>query len=121
MTRFEMNLAGRFGEYWKKDAMREIERMQTRANNDEILTDANGAAYWESNGRYIPEDCAQMLAYTDFDFSVEATTKARDAQTEEFLASYRRNHRTTDEERMEARAAFGEGVRIVNVITGELI
>ena len=121
MTRFEMNLAGRFGDYWKKDAEREIAKMQASANNGEILTNPNGAAYWKASGNYLPADCAQMLSHTNFNFSVEATTKAREAQTAAFIEGYMRNHHTTEEERMEARAAFGEGVRIVNVITGELI
>ena len=120
MTRFEMELTGRLGDFWKKNAEQEITKMQNRANN-EIGTDANGGAYWKNNGRYIPEDCAEILSYTDFEFNMEETTRAREAQTAEFLASYRKNHKTSDEERMEARAAFGNDAIIINIITGERI
>lgn len=121
MTRFEMELTGRLGAFWKKNAEKEIEKMQAQVANNEINTDANGGAYWNSNNRYIPEDCAEILSYTDFEFNIEETARAREAQNAEFLANYRKNHKTTAEERMEAHAAFGKDAHIINIITGERI
>ena len=121
MTRFEQELSGALGAFWKKHAEEEIEKMQARADNDEIRTNMNGAAFWNSNGRYIPADCAEILSHTDFPFSIEATTKAREAQVAQQLEAYRQNHRTSAEEREEMRAAFGTGTTVVNIITGERI
>lgn len=54
----------------------------------------------------------------------KAQQDARDKHTEEFLAEYRQRqaNRTPEqirESRMEARAAMGPGVRMVNIFTGE--
>lgn len=122
MTRFERELSGSLGAFWKKNAEQEIEKMQKRADNDEIRTNANGAAFWNSNGNYLPADCAEILSHTDFPFSLEETAKAREAQTAAFLEDYRKNYTgPSEEEKAEMRAAFGTGSTVVNVITGERI
>ena len=119
MTRFAMELKGELGAFWKKNAEEEIRKMQARADNGEICTTAVGAAYWGSSGNYLPADCAEILTYTDFSFSVEETTKAREAQTAEFIRNY--HHEVTEEERAEMRAAFGTGTTVVDVISGKKI
>ena len=119
MTRFERELSGALGAFWKKNAEQEIEKMQARADKNEIGTNASGAAYWNSNGNYLPSDCAEILSYTDFPFSLEATATARKVQTARQLEAYRKNNKTTAEELSEMRAAFGTGTTVVNVITGE--
>ena len=119
MTRFEQELSGALGAFWKKNAEQEIERMQRMADNDEIRTNMNGAAFWNSNGNYLPADAAEKLSHTDFEFSLEETEKAREAQVTQQLKAYRQNHRTSAEEREEMRAAFGPGTTVVNIITGE--
>ena len=122
MTRFERELSGSLGAFWKKNAEQEIEKMQKRADNDEIRTNASGAAFWNSNGNYLPADCAEILSHTDFPFSLEETAKAREAQTAAFLENYRKNYKgPSEEEKAEMRAAFGTGSTVVNVITGERI
>ena len=51
---------------------------------------------------------------------MKATARKRDAQNEESIAEYRRNHRGLSGEALaEARAAFGEGATVVNILTGE--
>ena len=50
MTRFEQELSGALGVFWKKHAEEEIAKMQRRVDNDEIRTNANGGAFWNSNG-----------------------------------------------------------------------
>ena len=122
MTRFEQELSGALGAFWKKNAEQEIAKMQERANNDEIRTNAEGAAFWNSNGNYIPSDCAEILSYTDFPFSIEATVKAREAQTAMQLEAYRKSCKgPSEEEKAEMRAAFGTGSTVVDIITGERI
>lgn len=119
MTRFEQELSGALGAFWKKNAEQEIAKMQKRADNDEIRTNVNGGAFWNSNGNYLPADCAEILSYTDFPFSLEETKRAREAQTAAFLENY--HHETTAEERMEMQAAFGKGTMVVDIISGERI
>ena len=122
MTRFERELSGSLGAFWKKNAEQEIEKMQKRADNDEIRTNANGAAFWNSNGNYLPADCAEILSHTDFPFSLEETAKAREAQTAAFLEDYRKSYTgPSEEEKAEMRAVFGTGSTVVDVITGKRI
>ena len=122
MTRFERELSGSLGAFWKKNAEQEIAKMQKRADNDEIRTNAEGAAFWNSNGNYIPSDCAEILSYTDFPFSVEATAKAREAQTAMQLEAYRKSYKgPSEEEKAEMRAAFGTDTTVMDIITGEKI
>lgn len=59
-------------------------------------------------------------SYAGYPFSRKATADKREAQVEEELAQYRKNHKGfSQEEHDEARAAFGEGTTVVNVLTGE--
>jgi len=120
MTRFMRELQGDFGPFWTENVRKEIAKMQERADNDEIRTNANGAAFWNSNGRYLPQDCAEMLSFTTFPFSLEETNRAREAQNAAFLEDYRKSYTgPSEEEKAEMRAAFGTGATVVNVITGE--
>ncbi|MBQ6503095.1 MAG: hypothetical protein IJI57_04180 [Flexilinea sp.] len=120
MTRFEKELSGVLGEYWKRNAEREIADMQERADNGEILLDGNCAAYWASNGHYLPLECVQMLSHCAFFFDADATIRAEKEQSDRFLEEYRNTrHELSAEERAEMRAAFGEGTEIVDVISGE--
>lgn len=122
MTRFMRELNGDFGEFWKKNAEQDIAKMQKRADAGEIEIDENGAAFWVSSNNYLPEDCAEMLSFTDFIFDIQATAEARDKETNEFLEAYRKNYKgPSEEEKAEMRAAFGEGAEIVDVITGKTI
>ena len=122
MTRFERELNGDCGAFFKAEAEKQIAKMQERADNDEIRTNMNGAAFWNSNGNYLPADAAEVLSYTDFPFSLEETAKARDAQTAAFLENYQKNYTgPSEEEKAEMRAAFGSGSTVVDIISGERI
>lgn len=120
MTRFEMEWSGKLGAYWQKQAHEETERLMSQ--RDDIEVEEDGAAKWITNGRYLPADVVEKLIFAGADFfSAEATEAKREAQNAAFLDSYRKNHRTTAEERMEIQAAFGKGTKVMNVITGEII
>lgn len=120
MTRFEMEWSGKLGAYWQKSAREEAARLLAKRN--EIEVEADGAAKWTSNGRYLPSDVVEKLVFAGADFfSEEATTAKREAQSAAFLDSYRKNHKTSAEEQMEIRAAFGKGTKVMNIITGEIV
>lgn len=121
-TRFSGELAGKYGDFWKNNALREIEDMQKRSDNGEICLDENKGAFWKKSGNYLPEDCAEKLSHTDFDFSMTATEEGRRKQTEKFLEEYLKNPRKPSEEELfEMRAAFGTGTTVIDVFSGQKI
>lgn len=119
MTRFEMENSGRLGDFWKRNAEEEVKKAVAKADADAAV-EADGAIKWNSNGRYLMDDFCEKLEYAGYPFSREATARKRDVQNEESIAEYRRNYKgLSGEELAEARAAFGEGTTVVNVLTGE--
>lgn len=118
MTRFAREWNGEFGAFWQKNAHEEAARLMAQRDNIEVEED--GAAKWKSSGNYLPADVVEKLSFAGADFfSAEATAAKREEQTERTLANYRRNHKTTAEERAEMEATFGKGTTVVNIITGE--
>ena len=89
----------------------------------------NGAAGWlMADGEFRPlmDDAMEQLleaGLVDAD-TVEITAEARDVYTERSIREYiqAQRNRTAEqiaEERWEARAAHGPGVKMVNILTGE--
>lgn len=84
----------------------------------EQLQDAylkDGAYYWTNCDRVVPP-----WIWTETGESVpKQQQQAYDAEVSAFLQAYRQNYQgPSAEERVEARAAFGAGVKLVNAITG---
>lgn len=118
MTRFEREINGSLGDFWKRNAEEEVKKAVTQAA-EKATVEADGAIRWNSNGRYLMDDFCEKLEYAGYPFDRKATAKKRDAQNEESLMEYRRNYRGLSGEALaEARAAFGEGTVAVNVLTG---
>ena len=119
MTRFQKELSGEFGLYWKKEAQKELERVKADLQAGKITIE-NGVAR-NCIGRVLMSDMLEKLAMVTDKASVEATTAAaRDKEVSESLAEYRKSARpATGEERMEMQAAFGKGTTVVNILTGE--
>ena len=118
MTRFEREISGSLGAFWKKNAEEEVRKAVAQAET-QAAVDADGAIRWNSNGRYLMDDFCEKLEYAGYAFSREATAKKREAQDAESLAEYRRNNKGLSGEALaEARAAFGEGTTVVDVLTG---
>ncbi len=119
MTRFEQEISGSLGEFWKKNAQEEVKKAVAQAD-EKATVEADGAIKWNSNGRYLMDDFCEKLEYAGYPFDREATERKRDAQNAESLAEYRRNSRGLSGEALaEARATFGEGTTVVNILTGE--
>ena len=118
MTRFEREISGSLGAFWKKNAEEEVRKAVAKVDADAAV-EADGAIKWNSNGRYLMDDFCEKLEYAGYAFSREATAEKREAQNAESLAEYCRNDKgLTGEALAEARAAFGEGTTVVNVLTG---
>ena len=89
----------------------------------------NGAAGWlMSDGEFRPlmDDAMEQLLEAGLvdQLCVEETARQRDVYTEKSIAEYieAQRNRTAEqiaEERWEARAAHGPGVKMVNILTGE--
>lgn len=118
MTRFEMEISGRLGEFWKKRAAEEVAEAVKKADEDATI-EADGAIRWNSNGNYIPDDFCEKLEYAGFNFSREATRAKREVQTSKFIEQYiAKQTEPTAEDMNEMRAAFGEGATVVNLLSG---
>ncbi len=119
MTRFEREISGSLGAFWKKNAEEEVKKAVAQAEKDATV-EADGAICWSRNGRYLMDDFCEKLEYAGYPFSRKATADKREAQVEEELAQYRKNHKGFSQKELdEAKAAFGEGTTVVNVLTGE--
>lgn len=119
MTRFEREISGSLGEFWKKNAQKELDQLRSELENGKITIDRNGVAR-NCIGRVLMSDLLEKLTYITDKVSVDATTEARELEVAEELAEYRRNARPYSQEQLaEMRAAFGTGTTVVNVFTGE--
>ena len=119
MTRFEKELSGALGAYWKKSAEKELEKIREDLEQGLITIDENGVAR-NRIGRVLMSDMLEKLTYITDAVDAEATTKAREEETAKALEEYRKNARpATEEELDERRAAFGKGETVVNEKTGE--
>ena len=80
----------------------------------------DGVVRWKSNDNVPFEDMLRGFETLGFEFDMQASIAARNKDTQEFLANYRRNPPTYSAEHLaEMRAAFGPGETVVNVITGQ--
>lgn len=126
MTRLERELSGQHGEYWRKDALKRIAKMEQDVLDGKVFFGADGVVRWKSNDRVIPSDYREVLAHTAYRdlFDEEASVQADREDTRKILEEYRKNmenHTYSDEEMFEMRSAFGEGTEVVNVITGRVV
>ena len=121
MTRFEQELSGALGAFWKKDAEKELARVNADLEAGKITIDENGVAR-NCIGRVLMDDMLEKVQHLTDKVSAETTRAAREAETAAFLEEYRKNYQgPTEEEKIEMRAAFGEGETVVDIITGERI
>ena len=122
MSRFDMELSGQLGQFWKQDALKRIKEAEEDIETGRmILTDV--VATWQSNSRCIMDDMAEVVEHSKYadKFGREATRIERDIQNAEFLAEYReqmKDYKPSQEEMAEMRAAFGAGTTVVDVFTG---
>ena len=121
MTRFEREITGTLGAYWKSSAEKELDELRRDLANGQITIDENGIAR-NCIGRVLMADLLEKLALVTDKADVAATNAAREAEVAKELESYRANKKPyTAEELAEMRAAFGPGTTVVDVLTGEKI
>ena len=121
MTRFEREITGTLGAYWKASAEKELDELRRDLANGQITIDENGIAR-NCIGRVLMDDLLEKLAYITDEVNVEATHAAHEAEVARELEEYRRNKKpATAEEIAEMRAAFGPGAKVTDILTGETI
>ena len=82
-----------------------------------------GVPYWKSNDRIPFDDMVQVWVAAGKPINVALTNGARKTQEQASIQAYRvaqanRSPEQMAEERLEARAAHGPGVTLVDVFTG---
>ena len=126
MTRFEQELSGSLGVFWKRHAEQEIARLEAEYKNGGMRIQ-DGIASWAPKGTILPKECIEKAMHSGILkalIDTEACTAARDEQTSRILEDYRRKKGTffgSGSEEAECRAAFGAGTTVVDCITGEKI
>lgn len=107
----------------KKVMVNTKDRWDSRDHFSEAIVEDDGAIKWECNGHYLMNDTMQNIIENGFTaFSVAATQEKREAQNAAFFSSYRKQRRTISQEELaEMRAAYGTGVTVVDVISGQEI
>lgn len=123
MTRFDRELKGEYGEFWKKKATQYLHKIEEEVFRGEITIDKEGVAR-NCIGRVVVDEVANALDYIiqDGSFRWDKTIEARNKENEEFLKEYvSRETHYSGEEMAEMKAAFGEGTKVVNILTGREI
>ena len=121
MTRFEKELSGALGAYWKKEAEKELERVSQDIKDGNITIDENGVAR-NCRGRALQSDMLEKVLMVSDLVSAEATKAECEKESMEAIENYRRNYTgPSEEELFEMRAAFGTGTTVVDVLTGKKI
>ena len=121
MTRFERELSGALGAFWKKEAEKELARIEKDLESGKITIDEKGIAR-NAIGRILMSDLAEKVSYITDRIDLEATKEARSEAVSQELTALRNNARpATEEEKDEMRAAFGKGQTVINILTGERI
>lgn len=119
MTRFEQELSGALGDYWKCHAEDELAKVKADLDNGEITIDGSGVAR-NCIGRVLMDDMLEKLLMVTDKADREATRAARSAEVARELAEYRASYQgPSAEELAEMRAEFGKGTKMVNILTGD--
>lgn len=122
MTRFQRELSGELGEFWKKQAEKELDKVRVELSEGKITIDAEGVAR-NCIGRVLMDDLLEQLCMVTDEVNTEVALAAREAENAVSLAEYRARRKPTSvvEELGEMRATFDAGATVVDVLTGEEI
>ena len=121
MTRFEKELSGALGEYWKKEAEKELSSIRKDIEEGRITIDEIGVAR-NCVGRALHNDMLEKVMMVSYRVNGEATRKECEKEALAAIEAYRANYTgPSEEELFEMRAAYGKGTTVVDVITGRKI
>ena len=117
MTRFKMELSGKLGEFWKKQAEQELQKVKSDLDSCRITVDGDGVAR-NCIGRALMDDMLEKVEMVAPDcVNVSATRAAYATELDEVLKRYA-SREIGAEEMHEMRSAFGAGTTVVDALTG---
>lgn len=117
MTRFKMELSGMLGEFWKKQAEQELQKVKSDLDSCRITIDGDGVAR-NRIGRALADDMLEKVELVAPDcVNVSATRATYAAERDRVLRRYA-SREIGAEEMHEMRSAFGAGTTVVDVLTG---
>ena len=117
MTRFQMELSGMLGEFWKQQAEQELQKVKSDLDSCRITIDGDGVAR-NCIGRALADDMLEKVELVAPDcVNVSATRATYAAERDEALRRYA-SREMGAEEMHEMRSAFGAGTTVVDVLTG---
>ena len=117
MTRFQMELSGMLGEFWKKQAEKELQKVKSDLDSCRITIDGDGVAR-NRIGRALADDMLEKVELVAPDcVNVSATRATYAAERDRVLRRYA-SREMGAEVMHEMRSAFGAGTTVVDVLTG---
>lgn len=117
MTRFQMELSGKLGQFWQNEAQKELERVKSDLDSCKITIDADGVAR-NSIGRALADDMLEKVELVAPEcVNVSATRATYAAERDRVLRRYA-SREIGAEEMHEMRSAFGAGTTVVDVLSG---
>ena len=104
---------------WQK---KELDRIADQLRH--TITESGGILRWSESGNIPPKEYLLYADYLRLPFQMKRTLEAREVEEQFAIEQYKENRKNMtaedlEEERLEARAAHGPGVTLVNVLTGE--
>ncbi len=123
MTRFEQELSGSLGEFWRKEAEKELAKVKADLESGRITIDEFGIAR-NCIGRVLMSDMLEKLLLVTDRVNAEATKEAREAEVKKTITEYkefRSKEGYSEEELKEMKAAFGPGTKVVDILSGQTI
>jgi len=121
MTRFQKEISGQLGEFWKKNAEKEAAQAKEMFERKAYVT-ANGVVRWNSNNKVPFDDMLEKMEYAGCTFDRDESNMTREVEVQLELEEMRRKPAVHSQEEIEEmKEAFGTGSVVVNVLTGERI
>lgn len=118
MTRFQKELSGQLGDFWKTYAEQELVKAKELFEKADVV---DGIVRWKSNGHIIMDDMAEKMELAGCIFDRTKCAEEREKETNAYMRAYIENSRNSiisEEEMYEMRSAFGRGTVVVDVISG---
>lgn len=118
MTRFKMELSGMLGEFWKKQAEQELQKVKSDLDSCRITIDGDGVAR-NRIGRALADDMLEKVELVAPDcVNVSATRATYAAERDRVLRRYA-SREMGAEVMHEMRSAFGAGTTVVDALSGK--
>ena len=122
MTRFMRELNGELGDFWRRHAEEELEKVRTDFESGKITIGEDGVAR-NCIGRVLMDDTLEKLTLITDQVDEQATRRARQREVIKSFRAYKRRHKTTEveKEELDFSEEYVKLLMVVDIITGEKI